>query len=455
MSQSDQEKVIAWIESEMGGRVEHCALQMRWRQSWFVDLKRDGEILPLYVRGDRNEDFPWWPLEYERDLLDLLWEGPVPVPKVYGLCPDPRAIVLERVPGRPGLSTAENEAERRTVLDDLAQHMASMHMLDISPFIAAGLAPPQTREELVLPPFLRESEKTYLRYKAAPDPRMDFVLHWLRRNLPEPSGNITFIHGDPGQFIFEDGRITAMLDFEIASLGDPMMDLGGLRMRAINEPMGDIAPFFKRYAELTGRPIDRDALAFQTVCFCISTALIITPSLAQTKAGVDYPEYLSWYIDSLMFALDAIADINGITLKKPAELEPRPQSRWAPIFDGLSSTFGEADGADAEEQGTSGAYRRGLARRLTAFALKRDLYGAAMDEDYVRDVSDYLGRTFADWRDADAALEKFVATAGPEADEPLIQLLYRWCWRQAILLDGVVANEMWKLRLQPLSELLD
>lgn len=453
-SSSDRAKMITWMERELGGKVERCERQVRWRPGWFVDLRREDELLPLYVRGDRNEEFPPWPLEYECNLLQVLQKSSIPVPKLYGFCPDPRAIILERVQGRPNLQTAASEQERLSVLDDLARQMAAMHGLDIGLFRAAGLQIAQSPEQRAVPFFL-EGEKLYLRYKTAPDPRMEFVRGWIHRNLPKDREEVCFVHADPGQFLFQDGKITAMLDFEWACLGDPMMDLGGLRLRAIHEPMGDIAPLFRRYTALTGRTIERKVLGFHTVAFIANTCIAIAPALASPKAGVDYPEYLSWYLVSLLFSLTCIAEIMGVELEEPNTLKPNKPTRWAPSFDVFASTFGERSaGASPLTEGTDAAYQRTLAHSLAKFTRNLAFARNTQDAEYVRATSELLGRSINDWQDADEALEQFVVKAGSESDETLLRIFHHWSWRQLPLLDGLGGHQMWKLRVQPLAELI-
>jgi aminoglycoside phosphotransferase (APT) family kinase protein len=450
----DTMKMIAWIEKELGGTVERCERQVRWRPGWFVDLRRDGELQPLYVRGDRNEEFPPWPLEYERNLLQLLQKTSIPVPKIFGFCPDPRAIILERLPGRPNLKTATNDEERLSVLEDLAHQMAAMHSLDIEPFRAIGLKMPTTPEERALPFFL-EGEKLYLRYKSVADPRMEFVRRWIRRSVPEDREEVCFVHADPGQFLFQDGKITAMLDFEWACLGDPFMDLGGLRLRAIHEPMGDIAPLFRRYASLTGRVIDRNILGFHTVAFIANTSIAIAPAVASPNAGVDYPEYVNWYLVSLLFTLTCIAEIMGLDLHEPKEMEPAKPTRWAASFDVLASTFGtKSDSASPESEGSDAAYHRTLARSLAKFTRSLAFARDTLDADYVRAASELLGSSINGWQDADRALEEFVVKAGPESDETLLRIFHHWACRQLSLLEHLDGPKMWKLRVQPLAELV-
>jgi len=461
----DADRVVAWIEANLNGKVERCERQMRWRQAWFVDLRRDGELLPIYVRGDRKEEFQTWPLEYEAGLLQKLHGTGIPVPKIYGICPDPEAVVMERLPGRPGLSNARSEEERVSLLEQLAEHMAAMHSLDIEQFreLGHGMIDPVEEEQWSLSPFMRAGEKFYLKYKDAPNPRMEFVRKWLRSNAPDKPRELTLIHGDPGQFIFEDGKITSMLDFELASFGDPMMDMAAMRLRALHEPMGDISPLFRRYAEITGKPIDPQVLAYQTAMFSAGTALLISPSLEKVKGGIDYPEYISWNIISLLFIVVAIAEVKGVTLERPAPLEGRAPGRWGSNLDVIEQTFGAAAGGNAKVSDEE-AYRQGLAKRLVEFERRRERFGRDAEAEYIDDVADLTGTRASDWREADRVLEDYVLTASTSDDEKLLILFHRWCWRQFQMLTGVVSGhadptethhlEMWELKLQPVSEIL-
>ena len=115
---SDEQRAQSWIETELGGRVVGAERQPRWRPAWFFDLERGSERLPLYFRGERGEaDHGVYTLEHEMRVLQVLEGQGIPVPHVYGFCPDPRGIVMERSAGRANLASAESEAERSAVLD--------------------------------------------------------------------------------------------------------------------------------------------------------------------------------------------------------------------------------------------------------------------------------------------------------------------------------------------------
>ncbi|MEQ9586491.1 MAG: phosphotransferase family protein [Parvibaculaceae bacterium] len=61
-----------------------------------------------------------------------------------------------------------------------------------------------------------------------PDPIAAATIRWLRKNLPPPPQKLCLVHGDyrTGNFLCSpDGEITAILDWEMAHIGDPLEDL--------------------------------------------------------------------------------------------------------------------------------------------------------------------------------------------------------------------------------------
>src|SRR6202044_2789450 len=65
------------------------------------------------------------------------------------------------------------------------------------------------------------------------DPLAEMAFRWLRLALPDVDARPVLVQGDtgPGNFLFADGRITAIVDWELAHLGDPMEDLAWLSLR--------------------------------------------------------------------------------------------------------------------------------------------------------------------------------------------------------------------------------
>ena len=87
------------------------------------------------------------------------------------------------------------------------------------------------------------------RDELAPQPVLRAAIRWLRRRPPPPAQKISVVHGDyrTGNFLYDtDGGIHAILDWEMAHLGDPLEDLAwGLNpiwRWARDERAGGLAP---------------------------------------------------------------------------------------------------------------------------------------------------------------------------------------------------------------------
>src|SRR3546814_10676833 len=74
--------------------------QVRWRPAWFADVEKNGEIIELHLRGDRAGDVAIFPeLKREADIMQVLFEHGIPVPKIHGYLVDPPCIVMDSLPG--------------------------------------------------------------------------------------------------------------------------------------------------------------------------------------------------------------------------------------------------------------------------------------------------------------------------------------------------------------------
>jgi aminoglycoside phosphotransferase (APT) family kinase protein len=439
------EKLCAWIEDNLGGKVTSCTSQERWRDAWFVTLSRDGEDIPLYVRGDRNEEFPPQPLEYEAAVMDVLGKNGVPVPQIYGVCPDPHAIVMARSGGRHNLKTAESDEERLSVLEQLGEIYGDMHKLDVAQFAQVGALRPGNASEAALLSYILPCEEVYRRHKTHPEPRIEFLLSWLRRNIPAQPDRLSILQQDAGQFMFEKGRVTALVDWELACISDPMLEIAALRQRALAEPMGDLRPLLRKYVETSGLTLDRQRIAFHSAAWLAGSSTLMVASLDKPKAETNFPEYLSWYVGCMTSALQAIAEHDGYDLEGADILPTSAPSRWSAALRQLRERL------DTPVDGQP-LYDQVVNRNTATFARNIDGFGAWTEADYIADVAKLTGQTPAGWADADAILEAFVARAGKEHDRTIVEIIYRWLKRQAVLIEGLYAHPFG--RMMPLDELL-
>jgi aminoglycoside phosphotransferase (APT) family kinase protein len=433
MGDADEQRLKAWVAETVGGRVVSCVRQPRWRPAWILEIERpDGKRMQIHFRGDRGvADHGVYALEHEFRVLALLEADGIPVPHVYGFCPDPRGIVMEQVPGRANLATAESEDERNSVQDHYMEILARVHSLDPAPYEAAGIKRPSSAEELGLSDF-EVWERGFRRDKKRPEPLIEFVIKWLRRNVPGGRNRVCFVCSDAGQFLFDQGRVTAILDLELAHLGDPAEDLAGMRNRDLSEPLGDLGRAIARYEEIVGESVDRRIVDYHTVRFAIVTPLATAALVAAAPQGVDLVQYLCWYHVYSRAALEVLAHMQGISLDPPA-LPPANRTRQSAAHDFLVAKL-----APKQDESDFDAYEGDAAARVAEYLRRTDRYGPAMEIEDLAEIEALVGHASASWGEADAALEECVLAAEPERDAQIIRYLYRRTLRQEALLQPVM-----------------
>ncbi|TZG28000.1 phosphotransferase [Sphingomonas montanisoli] len=430
MEGTAEARIVAWLEARLG-RVVRIERQPRWRPAWFVDVERAGGVLPLYVRGDREGMAGSVPVSLEAAVLERLEAAGVPVPHVYGLIDAASAVVMDRLPGRANLATAESDAARGTILDHYMDVLAVIHARDPGEFTPLGFAVPPDAEALALGNFDR-FERRYRPAKQRPEPLLEFGIKWLRRNVPRHRYDPRFILGDPAQFMFEGDRMTGLIDVELAHIGDVAHDLAGLRLRTIPEPLGDIGRAFRRYEAASGQALDRVAIEFHTAQFSLATPMSLVGELHAPRAVPETLQYLEWFHQYSLTGIEAIAAILGVDLPVVALLQPAP-GRHAGMADTLPGTIGDLLAADPDA-----AYRRDATARTARFAQRAALFGPGIEAANLEEIAALTGARHTDWQSGDAALEAFVLAAGPEHDAALVALFHARTMRQMLMLEPVL-----------------
>jgi len=427
------------VEKLVGGRVVAARSQARWRPAWFLDLSRDGARVPVYFRGDRGQgQGGGGALEREMGVLRVLARHDIPVPHVFGLCDEPRGIVMEQAPGRPNLATARDEAERESVLDHYMEILARIHAIAPSEFAECGLDAPLEGDEQAWVDFPRW-EAGYRSGKSAPEPLIELCIKWLQQNVPKGRSRITFLTGDSGQFLFDEGRVTAVLDLELATLGDPLADLGALRSRDTSEPLGDLSRGMRHYAEGSGEPLDAAVLNFHAVRFALNTPLAVAPLCHRPPPGLDFAQYLTWKLVYARLALEIIAEECSIKLTPP-DL-PETDARAAAAHDALLSMLGPKS-----EQ----SYETDAAYRIGQYLRERQLRGDTVQQQDLDEAAELLEQRPANWREADERLEARVRADSFEIDAAWVRYLHRRTLREESLLRPAM-RELVDARFQQLT----
>ncbi|MFW0793847.1 phosphotransferase family protein [Gordonia sp. CPCC 205515] len=121
------------------------------------------------------------------------------------------------------------------------------------------------------------------------------AIDWLSRNRPETSGE-TVVHGDfrLGNLLIQPDGVAAVLDWELAHLGDPIEDLGWLCAKAwrfgVAEPvagMGSRADLLDGYAEVAGRRPTEATLHWWELYATVKWGLICGKQAARYLDGTE------------------------------------------------------------------------------------------------------------------------------------------------------------------------
>jgi aminoglycoside phosphotransferase (APT) family kinase protein len=150
----------------------------------------------------------------------------VPAPRVHAVFDSPElgtGYVMERLCGEtiPRKILREPAA---TLAADCARALTAIHAVPVDGLPALPTLPAAQQLDVI---------EGLHRSIGHPVPTFEVGFRWLKANLPPP-GPLCLVHGDfrLGNFMIENGELVAVLDWELAHLGDPMEDIGWLCTRA-------------------------------------------------------------------------------------------------------------------------------------------------------------------------------------------------------------------------------
>ncbi len=183
---------------------------------------------PLILQRQRGGDVR--DMGIEANVLRAAFAASVPVPELVASSTDPSAVgsafmVLTAVEGETiarKILRDEQFAHARTVLPEhFGRALAQLHAID--PATVPGLA---AQDQVRM-------YRQVLDLSGEPHPAFELAFKWLEDHAPPPCPP-TLVHGDfrlGNVMVGEDG-LRAVLDWELAHVGDPMEDLGWLCVKA-------------------------------------------------------------------------------------------------------------------------------------------------------------------------------------------------------------------------------
>jgi aminoglycoside phosphotransferase (APT) family kinase protein len=261
----------------------------------------------------------------EARLLTALRDTPARVPDVLAVCDDLAVIgapfyVMERIEGEVIVASVpaalDVPAERRRIAEQLIDSLVEIHAVDWRAVGLEDFGKPTGYLERQLRRFLGLWELNKTREIAA----VESVGSWLAEHLPS-SPAATIVHGDYrlGNTIFAaepPARLEAVLDWEMATIGDPLADLGYLCMMwteagdpevGLREALGRVtrAEGFPTRAELIERYEERSGRSMVDIRWYMTLALwksivFMEGNYKRAIAGTTDDPYLKTFGDGVL-----------------------------------------------------------------------------------------------------------------------------------------------------------
>jgi aminoglycoside phosphotransferase (APT) family kinase protein len=253
----------------------------------------------------------------EARVMSAARDAGLPVPRILATVEDTTVlgvpfVLVEHVAGHAISATLPagvcSVGDARAVSEQIVDALADIHAVDVTTGPLASIG----RRSSYLERQLRRFAAIWEEVKTRALPEMDDLAAWLTEYRPQ-SSETTLVHGDfrLGNVLFAPGtpaRLVAVLDWEMATLGDPLADLGYLCATWADpgdaeHPMTTLSaatrgPGFARRAELVARYAERTgrdvaSLSWYQVLALWKAAIFLEASYRRYLAGTTDDSYFA------------------------------------------------------------------------------------------------------------------------------------------------------------------
>ena len=241
-------------------------------------------------------------LDEEYPFMRFAHDNGLPVPRVLWLEGDREGLgekfmVMEKAPGiNLGTGIALPGRVDKKPLRALARLLAKLHntpwekasseILHAARLPVSGDISINSAFETTLARWIEFSARS----GNSPSPALEASIQWLADNIPESQSRLSLLHGDVGfhNILFLEGKITALLDWELADLGDPARDLA--LVRGVVEQQVPWSDFVRWYREAGGGDVSESALSYYQI-YGVAISLILERTGLESKfINVDPPD---------------------------------------------------------------------------------------------------------------------------------------------------------------------
>jgi aminoglycoside phosphotransferase (APT) family kinase protein len=308
------------------------------KEQFFFTLKdADGNAEQYLLRMDPRRAITETDREREFVLLSAM-AGYVPVPEAAWVdakgshFPQPAAIMkVVRGVTKPsgsgvkvsGLGTWLGEKLRPRLSDQFLDHLVSIHAYDYKAKPLPGYEMPDADPQQAARWSLNFWRDLWRIDEGKTRPIMALAEQWLQDNLPDcPPENLVLTHGDyrTGNYLFDEetAEITALLDWELARIGDFHEDVAWVLMQVFGtwengtfraSDLFEREEFITEYERRSGRTINRQTLHYYDVLSSYKCYIICAANgLAAARSQHNHQDVLLTFLGaaSPMFAGDLV-----------------------------------------------------------------------------------------------------------------------------------------------------
>jgi aminoglycoside phosphotransferase (APT) family kinase protein len=267
------------------------------QEIWRFDLVEDAAATPLILRrapGGERISATAIGLETEAELLRAAAAAQVPVPAVrHVLTPDDglgHGFIMQFVEGETLGGRIVRDPRFAEVRPRLARQcgeiLARIHSMP------AAAAP---NLKLATPAEALAQWRASYDATAWPRPMFELAFAWLAARVPPPPATPRLVHGDfrNGNLMIGPTGVVAVLDWELAHIGDPMEDLGWIcvnpwRFGVVDKPVGGFGAredLYAGYEAASGTEVDRAHVTFWEVFGALKWGVMCAGMTASFRTG--------------------------------------------------------------------------------------------------------------------------------------------------------------------------
>ena len=386
---SEEERTLfAWVEAICEGRIARTAQASGGNRarSFAIDVERpDGGVAEVFLRYSlpRPSSVEPYTTHREAQVYRAIAGAGLRAPRLIAEHPAIPAILTDRAHGIAEFRRLKDETAKTKIATEFMHDLARLHAMDASDVrldagVVSGRIADHVQAEV-------DTWRAMYAETGVRDPLIEFAFRWLDEHAPDPDGAPVLAHGDagPGNFLFEGDALTAVIDWELAHLGDPMGDLAWFSMRCVMEPVPDFNASLRAYAAASGRVLDRARILYHRVLVSARVVVIRHRNVTGEPGNAIVSRALNRRL-----LVQALADASGCVADPPQPPHPLATARGA-LFGHVLDDLRDVVAAPDADRAVVAAAKN--ASKVLKYLQAYDRFGASVEAAEMDALAELLG----------------------------------------------------------------